>query len=158
MSRYVPLRKKDVFLEVAEKICAIVPAKEIYNMERLSQEEKVRELVGTQLGVHLAKRRLVLGTRIDGTRVYHEFDAVSPDGEVVVEVKTNELKPTSSRPRGRFDSAQKQALCLDVYLLSRVSAKTKMLVLTDRPLFDMFVKEMEGILPSDVSIHYCAVN
>ena len=74
---------------------------------------------------------------------------------MVIEVKTNKLD-TSVRPRGRYDSAIKQALTLDLYMLTRVNAKIKLLVLTDRPLFDLCIRDMDGLLSPDTQIVYCS--
>jgi hypothetical protein len=123
--------------------------------DRLGDEDKVRRRIGRQLGVELVKRNLVVGKTAAGIERRHEFDGVSPNGQVVIEVKTNQLNPTSDKPRGRYDSAIKQALSLDLYMLSRISAKTKFLVLTDRPLFDLCCREMDGLLAPDTKIVHC---
>ena len=124
-------------------------------IDRLSVEGRVRVLIGERYGVELVKRTLVVGTRADGSERHHEFDGVSADRQVVIEVKTNKLD-TSVRPRGRYDSAIKQALTLDLYMLTRVNAKIKLLVLTDRPLFDLCIRDMDGLLSPDTQIVYCS--
>jgi hypothetical protein len=126
-------------------------------MDRLGREEKVRERIGMQLGIQLAKRDLVVGTTAGGAEKRHEFDGVSPDGQVVIEVKTNELKVVPGKPRGRYGSAIKHALVLDLYMLSRINAKTKLLVLTDRPLYDLFSRDMDGLLAPDTRIEHCSL-
>jgi hypothetical protein len=65
-------------------------------MDRLSEEDRVRRRIGEQFGVHLAKRQLSVGIKADGSQRPHEFDGVSPDSQVVIEVKINELKATPS--------------------------------------------------------------
>jgi hypothetical protein len=125
-------------------------------MERLSHEDRARRRIGKQFGIQLVKRKLAVGIMADGVQRLHEFDGVSPDGKVAIEVKTNELRATPGKPRGRYDSAIKQALALDLYVLSRVSARTKLLVLTDRPLFDVCSRDMDGLLAPDTQIVYCS--
>lgn len=127
-------------------------------MYRLGVEHAIRQRMGERLGVQLEKRKLVVGRRADGSERFHEFDGVSSDCQIVIEVKTNELKATSEKPRGRYDSAIKQALTLDLYLLSRISAKKKLLVLTDHPLFLICEKDMDGLLAADTQIVHCAVD
>lgn len=125
-------------------------------MDRLSEEDRVRRRIGEQFGVHLAKRQLSVGIKADGRQRLHEFDGVSPDSQFVIEVKTNELKATPGKPRGRYDSAIKHALVLDLYMLSRATANTKLLVLTDRPLFDVCSRDMDGLLAPDTQIVHCS--
>jgi hypothetical protein len=124
-------------------------------IDRSGLEGKARLLIGEQYGVELRKRRLAVGTKADGSERFHEFDGVSPDCQIVIEIKTNKLD-TSIRARGRYDSAIKQALTLDLYMLTRIRAKTKLLVLTDRPLFDLCSLDMDGVLARDTQIVYCS--
>jgi hypothetical protein len=126
-------------------------------VDRLDWENRVRQRVGEQFGVQLSKRKLAVGRTSSGVERLHEFDGVSPNCEVVIEVKTNTLD-TSVRPRGRYDSAIKQALALDLYMLTRVRAKTKLLVLTDRPLFDLCSHDMDGLLDPDTQIVLCLLS
>jgi hypothetical protein len=77
-------------------------------------------------------------------------------GQVVIEVKTNQLNSTPHKPKGRYDSAIKPALALDLYMLTRINAKTKLLVLTDRPLFDLCSRDMDGLLAPDTRIVHCS--
>jgi hypothetical protein len=121
-------------------------------------ESTVRELMERQLGVRLAKRRLVVGVASDGRERHHEFDGVSPDCQIIIEIKSNELKAKPGAAKGRYDSAIKQALVLDLYMLSRVLAKTKMLVLSDRALFDVCSQDMDGLLAADTKIVYCCAS
>lgn len=83
---------------------------------------------------------------------------VSPDNQFVVEVKTNELGAKPGQPKGRYPNAIKQALGLDLYLLSRINAETKLLVLTDRPLYDLCSRDMDGLLAPDTQIVYCSAD
>jgi hypothetical protein len=127
-------------------------------MDRVGDEDKVRQRIGDQYGLKLTKRKLVVGRTAAGVERHHEFDGVAPDGQVVIEVKTNELKATPEKPKGRYDSAIKQALALDLYMLSRIHAKTKLLVLTDRPLFDLCIRDMDGLLDPDTRIVHCSLD
>jgi hypothetical protein len=76
----------------------------------------------------------------------------------VIEVKTNQLNPTPGKPKGRYDSAIKQALVLDLYMLTRINARTKLLVLTDHPLFDLCSRDMDGLLAPDTRIVHCSAD
>ena len=125
-------------------------------MDRLGDEDRIRQRIGEQFGVQLAKKKLVVGMKAGGSERHHEFDGVSPDGQFVIEIKTNELKSTPDKPKGRYNSAIKPALFLDLYMLSRVNAKTKLLVLTDRPLFNLCCRDMDGLLAADTQVVYCS--
>ena len=121
---------------------------------RLAIEQKVREILQEEYHALLPKKRLAVGTKSNGERRYHEFDGVSPDQNVVFEVKSNQVTATKAKPAGRYFSAIKWALLGDVYLLSRVPARTRLLVLTDKTLFDICREDMDGLLPENTQIIY----
>ena len=121
---------------------------------RLAIEQKVREILQEEYHAPLPKKRLAVGTKSNGERRYHEFDGVSPDQNVVFEVKSNQVTATKAKPAGRYFSAIKWALLGDVYLLSRVPAQTRLLVLTDKALFDICREDMDGLLPENTQIIY----
>lgn len=121
-------------------------------MSRLDLESQVRQLLEREFSTPLPKRNLVVGRTSDGRERTHEFDGVSPDRRIIIEIKTNELKATPDKPNGRYFSAIKWALIGDLYMLARVEADTKMLVLTDRPLYELCIRDMDGILPPKTTI------
>lgn len=122
--------------------------------DRAAIEKKVREMLQEEYHSPLAKMRLPIGTKSNGERLYHEFDGVSPDQGIVFEVKSNQVMATKTKPAGRYFSAIKWALLSDVYLLSRIPAQTRLLVLTDKALFDICREDMDGLLPENTQIIY----
>jgi len=103
-----------------------------------------------KLNSKLPETRLAIGIASDGQERFHNFDGVSPDHQTVIAIKSNELKAND-----RYNSAIKPALVYDLYMLSRISAKTKRLVLTDQALFKQCSRDMDGKLASDTTIVYC---
>ncbi len=122
--------------------------------DRAAIERKVREILQEEYHAPLPKKRLPVGTRSNGEKRYHEFDGVSPDQRIVFEVKSNQVTATKAKPTGRYFSAIKWALLGDVYLLSRTPAQTRLLVLTDKTLFDICREDMDGLLPENTQIIY----
>lgn len=123
-------------------------------MTCLEKEEAVRKLLCREFNTSLLKKRLPVGITSNKNIKLHEFDCVSEDESIVAEIKTNELKATQAKPNGRYFSSIKWALIGDIYMLSRINASTKILVLTDKPLFDLCSKDMDGILPENTKIIY----
>lgn len=119
---------------------------------RFDIEETVRGMLEDEFHVRLLKMRLPVGVKANGETRYHEFDCVSPDQQIVAEIKTNKLKASASKPNGRYYSAIKWALLGDVYMLGRICAAKKYLVLTDEPLFKVCKQDMDGILPENTAI------
>jgi hypothetical protein len=107
-------------------------------------ESKESELMEHKLHIRLPETRLVVGIASNGEERYHKFDGVSPDRQTVIAIKSNEL-----RANVRYGSAIKQALVYDLYMLGRISAKTKMLVLTDHALFKRCSHDMDGKVATD---------
>ena len=121
-------------------------------MTPLEKEESIRKILEEEFHTPLFKTRLAIGTKFNGEVKYHEFDGVSADQKIVVEIKTNELKVTPEKPNGRYFSAIKWALLGDIYMLSRVNASSKYLVLTDQSLFNICLTDLDGILPENTQI------
>ncbi len=119
---------------------------------RFDIEETVRRMLEHEFHVPQSKMRLPVDVKANGETKHHEFDCVSPDKQFVAEIKTNELKASASNPNGRYFNAIKWALLGDVYMLGRIRAARKYLVLTDKPLFKVCQQDMDGILPENTAI------
>jgi hypothetical protein len=98
-------------------------------------------------GVEFDPKELPLGTRLDGTVAFHKFDLVSPDNQIVAEVKAHII--TAS---GNISSAK----ILDTYVacgrLERVSAKTKVLILSDYSFYQSFLNNSHGRISRQIEI------
>jgi len=143
----------DYASQMPEAHFEVAPRREARS-DRAAIERKVRELLQEEYHSPLPKKRLPVGTKSNGEKRYHEFDGVSPDQKIIFEVKSNQVTATKAKPAGRYFSAIKWALLGDVYLLSRVPAQTRLLVLTDRTLFDICREDMDGLLPENTQIIY----
>lgn len=97
-------------------------------------------------GKVFSKIRLSVGRKGDGSKAQHEFDAVSSDGTVVVEIKCSSgLTSGGRRPTGQLKDALVAA-----FLLSRTRSPVKALVFTDIKLYQAFEKSYEGVAPDSV--------
>lgn len=68
------------------------------------------------------------------------FDAVSEDGKIVAEVKSNELNKIT----GALRPAVRDNLTAACMFLSTTKAKTKLLVLTDKGTHSHFIRTLEA--------------
>jgi hypothetical protein len=143
----------DYAAQMPEAHFEVAPKRET-RQDRAAIEQRVRELLQEEYHAPLPKKRLAVGTKSNGEKRYHEFDGVSPDQKIVFEVKSNQVAATKDRPAGRYFSAIKWALLSDVYLLSRIPAQTRLLVLTDKTLFDICREDMDGLLPENTQVIY----
>jgi hypothetical protein len=110
-------------------------------------EQKNAEWLKDKYGVEFNSKTLPLGRRIDGCVVFHKFDLVSPDNQIVVEIKNHKI--TAS---GNISSAK----IIDTYvgcgMLDRVLAKTKLLILSDSHFCQSFRKNSQGRIPRQIEI------
>ena len=98
------------------------------------KENKVRHILEKERGESFEQRVVPL---VGADRGY-KFDLVSSDGTIVGEVKTAEYKGgNKSTAVARLSDA-----CL--LLLGAKGAKKKMLILTDKRLFELFREERQG--------------
>lgn len=121
--------------------------------ERLKDEAVValvRRRLEDEYGVALPAERVPVGRAGDGAVRQHRFDLVAGDGAIVGAVRTYTLGEGEGhrRPSGKF--AHCYAECL---FLSRVDARHRLLVLTDRAFWARFRRESAGILDGIDVIH-----
>lgn len=82
-------------------------------------------------------------------RGYFEFDAVSSDGKIIANISTASVE-THKGTRGSGKVSKLRADCL---MLSLIDVKQKLMLLTERSLFDFALSEQqEGRLPIDIQI------
>lgn len=98
--------------------------------------------------VSFRKRKLVVGTKRDGSWAMHEFDAVSEDGAIVVSIKCSAGRTSG----GRTPVGQLRAAYVDAWFLSRAPGKRKIIVFTERDLSDEFRSVSDGKLPENVEL------
>ena len=104
-------------------------------------ENLIRNFLEGMFGVHLRKRKLVVGYDSKNRPQIHEFDVVSDDMNIVGEIKSGR------KSRGNFVGALS-----DCFLLTKVKAKKKLLVLSDKEFYGHFKANAEGIIPNDIDV------
>jgi hypothetical protein len=109
-------------------------------------EMLVKSKMENEFGLKFSKKKLIVGYKLNGLPKYKEFDLVSEDGKIVVQVKSS--KP---QKRGKKPSTNITRCYGDCYLLEKVVAWKKILALTNREFYDIFKKDSEGLL-SDVEV------
>jgi hypothetical protein len=106
-------------------------------------EQKAAKWLKTKYGVDFNQKDLPFVKRIDGKVATHKFDLVSPDKQIVAEVKTHS---------GNVPSAK----ILDTYvaceILQRVPAKTKVLIFSDLSYYKSFLNNSQGRIPRQIEI------
>lgn len=117
----------------------------------LEAEEKVRQILEIEFG-KLTKQKILIGKK------KKEFDLVSTDGEVVIEVKSYKLGNETTKKSG-YTTTRKQRLITACTYLDKASAKTKILVLTNKNLYKQFKEDMdqEGLFPT-ITLRYVPTN
>lgn len=106
-------------------------------------ENYVRQSLEERFGVAFHKRVLNLTT---GGR--HEFDAVSPDGQIVASIKATSGKTAGGKiPSGKFNNA-----ISELYYLTLLDAPVRMLVLTYPPFREMLVAKVKGALVPGITL------
>lgn len=99
-------------------------------------------------GVRFAEAELPVGKKEDGTTAVHSFDAVAEDQSVVASIKAG-----AGRTRtGRAPTGQVKDCYTEVLFLSLALGARKVLVFTDRGLFDEFSKVSDGKRPPGIEL------
>lgn len=110
-------------------------------MKPSDTERLVRDFLARIFGIPLKKRKLVVGYDSKNKPQIHEFDLVSDDMSVIGEIKSGK------KSRGNYLGA-----LTDCFLLTKIEAKKKLLILTDKEFYTYFKVYSEGIIPSNIDV------
>jgi len=117
-------------------------------------EEAVRKALERELGTPLHKRKLTIGKNSNGEEIKKEFDLVSNDEKIVVEVKSFKLGNQTTGKAG-YSTTRKSRLINACFYLGKVEkAGKRILALTDEELFTQFKNDMDGLLSANIEIRY----
>jgi hypothetical protein len=107
-------------------------------------EHVARQKLEEMFGLSLPKRKLVVGHDSRDFPIIHEFDLVSDDRQIVGEITSTTCG---------YDRTFKNCI-----FLSKIEAKKRILVLTDKNFYKSFKSKYEGILPSTVEVLFVNLN
>ncbi len=107
--------------------------------------EYVISYISSELGITLKTRQIPIGSQ----GRLKEFDGVSIDGSVVVQV-INHGGYTSG---GKLPSAKIKNTYADCYFLSLANAKNKILAISNEEFFNIFESKSQGFL-EDIKLIY----
>jgi len=102
-------------------------------------EKLVRDKLGETFGTKLRKRKLVVGYGSTKIPKIHEFDLVSEDMDIIGEIKS-----------GKCSRTNYSLALVDCVYLSKVEARIKLMVFTDKRLYEYFKDNSEGLISSDI--------
>ena len=117
-------------------------------------EEAVRKALERELGTPLHKRKLTIGKNANGKEIPKEFDLVSDDEKIVVEVKSFKLGNKTTKKAGYTTTRKARLICACFYLGKVENAAKRILALTDKELFNQFKNDMDGLLSANIEIRY----
>ena len=118
-------------------------SREANKLPTKSDEQRVRKILELEFGKALPKKRISLGN------LEHEFDLYSNDREIVGEIKSGkDLTPN----RKKIMPYRFAEICLDCLYLMSVESKKKIMVLTNKEMYDVFQWMTEGLSIENVEI------
>jgi hypothetical protein len=109
---------------------------EVKKYPQKTDEQRVREILEDEFGKSLPKKRISLGN------LTHEFDLCSKDREIIGEIKSGkDLTPSGKK----IKSYRFAEICLDCLYLMSVECKRKIMVLTNKEMYQVFRWMIEGL-------------
>jgi len=110
-------------------------------------EETAREWLQKKYDASFSKRNLEIGSKSNGKPAMHNFDLVSEDNQIVAEVKSHQLTKSGNIPSGKISDTYEAC-----FMLEKISAKKKLLILTDPKFYEIFKRYSEGKIPKEIEI------
>lgn len=108
-------------------------------MKPYDVEKAVRERLGEMYGTRFRRGKLIIGDRSRGEPQIHEFDLISENRTIIGEVKS-----------GRCSTTNYSLALVDCFYLSKVKARMKLMVFTDKELYDYFRDKSQGLIAGDI--------
>ena len=100
-------------------------------------EARVRTILEKEFDTQLFKDYIQIGVKSNGQPKAHEFDITSLDRKIVGEVKSGK----------QYDNVRFAEHMLDCFYLSRIKdAEHRIFVLTNRWVYEGFIKDSDGLL------------
>lgn len=111
--------------------------------ERLQRKFRKRFCTGGR------DRTLIVGRRSSGEEIRHEFDLVSEDKSIVGEVKSDKYTERAHR------TTRLPRMLMACRYLELVKAKKKLLVLSDKKMYEVLKRDLDGLISPEIQIIYC---
>lgn len=77
----------------------------------------------------------------------HKFDIVSLDKSIIGDIKSSQIRKNGKVGAGTIKSA-----FFDIYMLTLIKAKKKIMVFTDTEFYNLFKRRSVGKIPPDIEI------
>ena len=113
-------------------------------------EEYIQHKLSEQYNQQFCEKEIQIGIRKNGEPAKYRFDAVSQNEEIIAGIKSHAGRTV----RGKFPRAKVGMCYAEIYFLSRTKAKEKLLILTSKEFYDLFIKDSDGKIPEDTKIEY----
>lgn len=96
-------------------------------------------------------RKLILGNIVQDNPGEHEFDAVSEDNSIVAAIKGHSWKTRG----GNLPAAKYASLYQELYFLSLVQADKRLLILTNKEMYQDFKLRSRGKIADGIELIFC---
>lgn len=110
-------------------------------------EEIAKNWLQNRFRISFSRRNLQVGTKPNRQPAMHNFDLVSEDNHIVAEVKSHQLTKGGNVPSGKISDTYQAC-----FMLEKVSAKKKLLILTDSRFYEIFRRYSEGKISEEIEI------
>ncbi|MCX7046258.1 MAG: hypothetical protein NTX50_12325 [Candidatus Sumerlaeota bacterium] len=107
-----------------------------------SCEQIAREYLGRRYECEVAKQEIVIPPDIT-----HIFDCYNEARILFAEVKSNSINRTDGKPDGRYWTAIRHAVALDLILLDKCRDGTKHMILFNQRLFILVRSDLSKLFP-----------
>lgn len=102
-------------------------------------EKLVRSKLAEMFGTKFRKGKLIIGCDSKKIPQLHEFDLISEDMNIVGEIKS-----------GKCTRTNYNLALVDCLYLSKIKAQTKLMVLTDKQLYNYFKERFKGVVGNNI--------
>ena len=110
-------------------------------------EETAKQWLQIEFNSDFCRRNLQVGSKSNGKPAMHSFDFASEDNQIVAEVKSHQRTKSGNIPSAKISDTYQAC-----FMLEKVRAKKKLLILTDPKFYEVFKRYSEGKISKEIEI------
>lgn len=113
-------------------------------------EKYIQKKLSKEYHQTFSEKKIKIGKKKNGNPAVYKFDAVSENEKIIAGIKSHSGRTGG----GNFPRSKAGMTYAEIYFLTLAKANKKLLILTSKEFYDLFIKNSDGKIPKNIEIRY----